>query len=126
MRHKVHQRDWFFNAGIVGFLNVVFDGENLEKNTHFDCGENFISFDDAVFEFFEEKFIKQAFLSLFRIKPFITKLEYLEKEIDKETKGKKNPASLLKSSVVFIAPKSPQMIELIFRKSSGVFFSMKP
>lgn len=71
MRHKIYLRDWYFNAGIIGFLTVVSDGSGLDKISF---GENFIEFDNDIFEGFEEKFIKHAFLKFFNIQAYIQRL----------------------------------------------------
>lgn len=72
--HKVYLRDWYFNAGIVGFLRVVSDdaqtADDLKKSPavkdgHLVIGDNYIEFDSEVLDGFEEKFIRMAFEHLF-------------------------------------------------------------
>ena len=41
MKHRVYMRDWFFNAGIIGFLRVVSDGKHIEDISGLNIGENY-------------------------------------------------------------------------------------
>ncbi|KJU82839.1 CRISPR-associated protein Cst1 [Candidatus Magnetobacterium bavaricum] len=84
MRHRVYMRDWYFNAGIVGFLTIVADGRSLDKLEHLHVGENFIEFDDAIFDGFGDKFVKHAFLKFFSRQAY-----YHRFKKQKETQGKK-------------------------------------
>lgn len=61
VKHKIYMRDWYFNAGIVGFLNIITDGKELDSIPYLTIGENYIEFSDEIFEGFEEKFSKYAF-----------------------------------------------------------------
>ncbi|MBF0343465.1 MAG: type I-B CRISPR-associated protein Cas8b1/Cst1 [Nitrospirae bacterium] len=74
MRHKVYMRDWYFNAGIVGFLTIVADGKGLDEVQHLNVGENYVEFDDEVFEAFDDKFVKHAFLKFFSIQAYSQRL----------------------------------------------------
>lgn len=50
---KVEMNDWLFNAGIVGFINILeYAGDKVEKYT------DYIEFDEDVLEDFEEKYFK--------------------------------------------------------------------
>ncbi|GEM_PF-584777 len=96
-RHKVYMRDWYFNAGITGFLDIIGtsindnekdctnieDIQNKYKDNLFIC-ENYIEFNDDVFENFEEKFIKKAFLMFFDIKIYIYILQNILKEYEEK------------------------------------------
>ena len=89
MKHRVYMRDWYFNAGIIGFLTILCEGDIIDKceyvkNGQLEIGENYIEFDDKVIDEFEEKFIKQAFLELFDIGFYIRKLKNILKEMEKE------------------------------------------
>lgn len=69
--HRVYLRDWYFNAGIVGFLKVLTNSAAdlneapLVQDGHLVIGDNFIEFDNAALEGFTEKFTRMAFLKFF-------------------------------------------------------------
>jgi CRISPR-associated protein Cst1 len=95
-------RDWYFNAGIVGFLRVVSDDcEDLSncafvQNNSLIIGENYIEFDGKVLEEFVEKFYRLAFLDLFNIKPYLHKLQNIIEDLSKN-QGKFNLKEALKN-----------------------------
>ena len=31
IKHRVYMRDWYFNTGIVGFLEIISDGKDLDE-----------------------------------------------------------------------------------------------
>jgi CRISPR-associated protein Cst1 len=89
MVHKIYLRDWFFNAGIVGFLTIAADGRGLDSIQSLVLGENYIEFDNDIFADFENKFIKYAFLKFFSIQAYLQRLQKTQKELtDKKTKIK--------------------------------------
>ena len=100
IKHKVYANNWYFNAGIIGFLNVIFEDEVPKNNNHIEIGENYIEFDNEIFNNFGEKLEKQLFEHLFRIETYTGKLnklvdEYQNNEITinqlkKELKKDKN------------------------------------
>jgi CRISPR-associated protein Cst1 len=55
-KHRVYLRDWYFNAGIAGFLRLT---EGLIDTSH----PHFIEFSNDVFEGFEERLRKEVFLT---------------------------------------------------------------
>ena len=71
MKHKVYQRDWYFNSGIIGFLTIAADDRGLTSIPSLAVGENYIEFDNDIFDGFEEKFIKQAFLKFFNKEAYL-------------------------------------------------------
>ncbi len=85
-------RDWYFNAGIIGFLTTISDKasepENI-KNVY--IGDNFIEFDDVVLKNFKEKFIKRVFLLFFKKKAYLKKIENVLTEL--KEKNIKDPYS---------------------------------
>lgn len=82
-------RDWYFNAGIVGFLNVIADGKELESIPYLTIGENYIEFGNEIFEDFEDKFSKYVFLKFFNVKAYLQRLQKAQKDlIEKRTKIK--------------------------------------
>jgi len=85
MKHKVYMRDWYFNAGIVGFLATISDWSiELENIEGVNVGENFIEFDDEILTGFEDKFIKRLFFLFFKKKAYVAKIESVLKEIKKK------------------------------------------
>ena len=91
MKHRVYMRDWYFNAGIVGFLRVISNEampDALEKVEGLELGGNYIEFDDIVLEDFEKKFIRQAFLMLKDISIYNRKIKNVIEEIEKDKSGK--------------------------------------
>lgn len=81
MRHRVYLRDWYFNAGIIGFLTIAVDGKGLDHIPTLSIGENFIEFDNDIFEGFEDKFIKHAFLKFFSTQAYLQRLQKVLKEL---------------------------------------------
>jgi len=67
MKHKLYLRDWYFNAGIIGFLTIAADGKEIYSLPSLTVGENYIEFDNEIFDSFEDKFIKYGFLKFFNI-----------------------------------------------------------
>jgi CRISPR-associated protein Cst1 len=92
-KHRVYMRDWYFNAGIVGFLITVCDGrplEQIEKEGLITVGENYVEIDDlSLLDGFYEKFKKRAFLNLFSIDYFISKISGTIKKLEEESEKKK-------------------------------------
>lgn len=74
-KERVYLRDWYYNAGIVGFIKVISDGDlDIDRlkdfGDKFYIGEDYIEFDLSVFENFEEKFYRQLFLNYFNLKQY--------------------------------------------------------
>jgi len=71
MRYVVYLRDWYYNAGIIGFLNVLSEGERNISNvtSKFDImlHDNHIEFDSDVLSEFLGKYKKLAFDIFFDI-----------------------------------------------------------
>lgn len=89
MKHKVYLRDWYFNAGIIGFLTIVADGNNLSSIPSLIIGKNYIEFDNEVFDDFGKKFTKHGFLKFFNHQAYLQRLQKVQKDlIDKKTKVK--------------------------------------
>lgn len=89
MESRIYLRDWYFNAGVIGFLTIVADGRGLGGIPSLVVGENFIEVGDDIFEGFEEKFIKHGFLKFFNIQAYLQRLQKAQKDlIDKKTKIK--------------------------------------
>ncbi len=81
---KVYLGDWYLNAGIIGFLEVLCDGD-YEKLDSFEnrlvIGENFIEFDTSVLNGFKDKFYKQLFLNYFNKNQY---LAYINKALQQK------------------------------------------
>ncbi len=96
MKHKIYMRDWYFNAGIVGFLATLsdwaIDPTNIEG---VNIGENFIEFENEVLEGFTDKFLSRLFFLFFKKQAYLSKIEGVLKEL-KDKKVKK-PYSKIKN-----------------------------
>ncbi|HCC69464.1 MAG TPA: type I-B CRISPR-associated protein Cas8b1/Cst1 [Nitrospiraceae bacterium] len=89
MEHKIYMRDWYFNAGITGFLTVAADGRGLASIPSLAVSENYIEFDNDIFDGFEEKFIKHGFLKFFNIQAYLQRFQKVHKDLtDKKSKIK--------------------------------------
>jgi len=87
MKHRVYMRDWFFNAGIIGFLQVISDGKDIEKITGVNIGENYIEFESDILNNFYETFIKLSFLKMFKKEAYIAgRLNKAVKELNEKKK----------------------------------------
>ncbi|AHF97785.1 hypothetical protein DESACE_02830 [Desulfurella acetivorans A63] len=98
-KERIYLRDWYYNAGIVGFLKVISDGNlDIEKLKDFGdklyIGEDYIEFDLSILENFKEKFYRQLFLHYFDLGQYqaylnkalqykADKISKILKEIDK-------------------------------------------
>lgn len=88
MSYKVYLRDWYNNAGIIGFLNVLSEGErNIETiiNNHqgkISINDNYIAFDLTVLNDFYDKYKKMSFITFFDIDSYKERLAILIKKIN--------------------------------------------
>jgi len=91
MKHRVYMRDWYFNAGIIGFLIALADGKSLNDIENIvEIKDNYIEFDDNVFDGFEEKYTKNVFLNIFDISYYKSKLVSFLKQLTEQEKLKIN------------------------------------
>jgi len=95
MKHRVYMRDWYFNAGVIGFLSTVAAGRDLKDIQGLLLGDNYIEFDDIVFDDFKESFTKQAFLKFFKKRSYTKKLQGLLEDFE-EKKEKIKPNIITK------------------------------
>lgn len=58
---RVYLGDWAYNAGIVGFIEIMLDGQELDKQNIIKVGDNYIEFDRSSLIGFSEKFFKKAY-----------------------------------------------------------------
>ncbi len=95
MKVKVYLRDWYFNAGIIGFLYVLSDGniniEKIKKQFKEDLvvGDNFLIFDSNILNGFFDKYIKISFNELFDIDEYKERIQNLLKNIDDKNENRK-------------------------------------
>lgn len=93
----VYLRDWYFNAGIIGFLNVLSEGKRKidEINDTFEnklnISESFIEFDSKILDGFYDKYKRLTFDIFFnldnykeRLNNFINKIKEPESKITKK------------------------------------------
>ncbi len=86
-RYKVYLRDWYYNAGIVGFLNVLSEGKmNIEEikqdfSDNLTIEDNYLEFDSNILSNFYEKYKKLAFDMFFDIDSYKEKIEKLINKI---------------------------------------------
>ncbi|MBW1616804.1 MAG: type I-B CRISPR-associated protein Cas8b1/Cst1 [Deltaproteobacteria bacterium] len=96
MRHKVYMRDWYFNAGIIGFLATLSDWNTDPKSIEgVKVGENFIEFENEVLEDFTDNFLRRIFFLFFKKRAYLNKIEGVLKEL--QDKKVKNPYSKIKN-----------------------------
>lgn len=91
MKHRVYMRDWYFNAGIVGFLRVISNDampDDLKKIEGLEIGDNYIEFEDYLLEGFIDKFIRMAFSMLKDLSIYSRKLNIVQKDISGDKSGK--------------------------------------
>lgn len=88
---RVYTKDWYYNAGIVGFLYVLGDGEvNIDRIESFYQGsliiaENYLEFDSSILDVFFEKYKKLAFIKLFDLDSYKERLNRLKIKVDQIT-----------------------------------------
>ena len=88
---RVYTKDWYYNAGIVGFLYVLGDGEvNIEKVVSSYKGsliirDNYLEFDPSILDVFFEKYKKLAFVKLFDLDSYKKRLKSLKDKVDQIT-----------------------------------------
>lgn len=105
MPERVYLGDWLYNAGIVGFIDIMLDGKNLDDQDIITVGENYIEFDRNDIIGFSDKFFNNAYRKYLRTDKlldycagYINNLQYDSdiKKINTEIKEKFNNAYLKK------------------------------
>ncbi len=96
MREKVYLGDWFYNAGIVGFLRILTEGVPLDEQNLVVIGPNYVEFERSVFKSYTEKFFKTAFEKYGRYYRRLESLKSLLAPGEKEKDKVKNFLDLLK------------------------------
>jgi len=86
VKHRVYMRDWYFNAGIVGFLRVISNDampDELSNIEGLEIGENYIEFDDGLLDGFKERFIQHTFHNFMDLNFYKRKIEVTLNKIEK-------------------------------------------
>jgi CRISPR-associated protein Cst1 len=109
MKHRVYLRDWYFNAGIIGFLATIADGSDFQALKNINgliIDDMFIEFDDEVLDNFQDKFNKQAFLKFFNKQAYIVRIRKPLKDLNN---NKKDPTRSKLKNYVKAIEKSPYL-----------------
>ncbi|SDG30530.1 CRISPR-associated protein Cst1 [Thermoanaerobacter thermohydrosulfuricus] len=61
MKERVYLGDWAYNAGIIGFIEIMLDGEDIASQNIITIGPNYIEFDRNNLKGFSDKFFKKAY-----------------------------------------------------------------
>ncbi|HCD10046.1 MAG TPA: type I-B CRISPR-associated protein Cas8b1/Cst1 [Thermoanaerobacter sp.] len=61
MKERVYLGDWAYNAGIIGFIDIMLDGEDITSQNIITIGPNYIEFDRNSLQGFSDKFFKKAY-----------------------------------------------------------------
>lgn len=90
---RVYLSDWLFNAGIIGFLSILFEGKEdlkegentLSNGRTIYIGKNYIEFEREVLEGFSDKYFNSAYERYRRTDRFIDYCREILEDIKKET-----------------------------------------
>jgi len=61
MKERVYLGDWAYNAGIIGFIEIMLDGEDIDSQNIITIGLNYIEFERESLQGFSDKFFKKAY-----------------------------------------------------------------
>lgn len=61
MKERVYLGDWAYNAGIIGFIEIMLDGEDIDSQNIITIGPNYIEFERESLQGFSDKFFKKAY-----------------------------------------------------------------
>jgi len=93
MKYTLYLGDWYYNAGIIGFINTIGENEpNIDRISEkfgkdLEIGENYLIFDSKILTDFLEKFEKTTFLNFFESGFYANNSETLIEELKQ---GKKS------------------------------------
>jgi len=88
-KNRVYLKDWYFNAGIIGFLTIVADNRKIDSIPSLIIEKNYFEFDNTVLDGFEEKFIKKGFLKFFDVQKYVNRLQKIYGDLaSKKTRTK--------------------------------------
>ncbi|MCS7232054.1 MAG: type I-B CRISPR-associated protein Cas8b1/Cst1 [Elusimicrobiota bacterium] len=90
MGEKIYISDWLFNAGIVGFLAILFEGKadlkegenKLNNGKSIYIGENYIELDVDILEGFSDKYFSYFYKRYKRIENIEAKLQEILEKMD--------------------------------------------
>lgn len=109
MKIKVYLNDWFYNAGIVGFLRILEDNDDefaIRKNNYIEFDtESLRNFHKYYFNYFFKKYnvaesVKTRTKSLFEYLENNIEIEFEDKDKEKERKDKiKSNIKIIKSEI---------------------------
>lgn len=88
---RVYLSDWLFNAGIIGFLSILFEGKEdlkegentLSNGRTIYIGKNYIEFEREVLEGFSDKYFNSAYERYRRTDRFIDYCREILEDIKK-------------------------------------------
>jgi CRISPR-associated protein Cst1 len=84
---RVYLGDWLYNAGIIGFINIMLDGKDLNNQNIIKIGDNYIEFDRSSLSGFAEKFFKAAYGKDKRIESTTLALQEIYDKVSTGAKG---------------------------------------
>ncbi|MEK7433016.1 MAG: type I-B CRISPR-associated protein Cas8b1/Cst1 [Cyanobacteriota bacterium] len=93
---KVYLGDWLFNAGILGFLNIIREEKDLETLENITISENYIEFDRKILEDFSQKYFQSAFEQYGRYKRLTILFNEIIDKVNKLDLEKKESEDLIK------------------------------
>lgn len=90
MSYRVYLRDWYYNAGIIGFLNILSEGaKNIDtittQNQNIRINDNYIELESNILDGFFNKYKKISFITLFDIHIYKERINTLVYKINEIT-----------------------------------------
>jgi len=79
MMERIYLSDWLYNAGIIGFLRIMLEDQDLDGQNIIGIGENYIEFDRNILDGFSQKYFDFAFRRYGRYERVLNRfLQFLE------------------------------------------------
>ncbi|MFN3411203.1 MAG: type I-B CRISPR-associated protein Cas8b1/Cst1 [Exilispira sp.] len=103
---KVYLRDWYYNAGIVGFLKVLSGGERNINNIIQNLGENivinknYLEFDLSLLENYYENYKKMAFEMFFDLERYKERIDNLINKVKEINDNQRVPNRILQDTAL--------------------------
>ena len=128
MKTKVYLNDWFFNAGVMGFLRIL----QHNDDNFADVNENYIEFDTENLKNFE-KYYFQYFYDRYDVSKNVinrTKnaFEYLENNIETQSEDKDEQKQIkdkIKSNKKYIKDTVKRQLDKIKKIDEQIYNEMK-
>lgn len=102
MKHRIYMRDWYYNAGIVGFLRIISESmaqQTLSKIPGLTIEDNYIEFEDTILfkntSVYRDGYQKILFDDSLTIKKIVKALGRIGKKIKEKSHEKKEILSSL-------------------------------